>query len=166
MALVEHTLSPIYDENSRVLILGTMPSPKSREVGFYYGHPQNRFWKVLADLFNEKSLTTKEEKMMFLHRHHLALWDVLKSCEIQGADDSSIKQPVPNNLDMILKEAKIEAIFTTGKKATDLYMKYIYPKTNLPAIGLPSTSSANRRLSYEQLKESYAKILDYIPVEN
>ena len=166
MALVEHTLPPIYDENSRVLILGTMPSPKSREDGFYYGHPQNRFWKVLADLFNEKSLITKEEKMMFLHRHHLALWDVLKSCEIEGADDSSIKQPVPNDLDIILKEAKIEAIFTTGKKATDLYMKYIYPKTNLPAIGLPSTSPANRRISYEQLKESYAKILDYLPIKN
>ena len=149
MQVVEHTLSPIYDKNSKVLILGTMPSPKSREVGFYYGHPQNRFWKVLADIFNEESLTTIEEKITFLHRHQLALWDVLQSCEIQGADDASIKNPIPND-------------FTTGKKATDLYMKHCYPKTNIPAIGLPSSSPANRRISYEKLKEEYSKILEYL----
>lgn len=163
MAVVEHTLQPIYDQNANVLILGTMPSPKSREVGFYYGHPQNRFWKVLADIFHEKPLLTIEEKIDFLHRHHLALWDVLKSCDIQGAEDASIKNPIPNDLTTILKEANIQAIFTTGKKATDLYMKYIYPNTNIPAIGLPSTSPANRRISYEQLKEEYAKILNYLP---
>ncbi|MFQ9956838.1 MAG: DNA-deoxyinosine glycosylase, partial [Turicibacter sp.] len=103
MQVVEHTLSPIYDKNSKVLILGTMPSPKSREVGFYYGHPQNRFWKVLADIFNEKSLTTIEEKITFLHRHQLALWDVLQSCEIQGADDASIKNPIPNDFTSLLQ---------------------------------------------------------------
>ncbi|MGN9119614.1 DNA-deoxyinosine glycosylase [Turicibacter bilis] len=162
MQVVEHTLSPIYDKNSNVLILGTMPSPKSREVGFYYGHPQNRFWKVLADIFNEESLTTTEEKITFLHRHQLALWDVLQSCEIQGADDASIKNPIPNDLTSLLQEANIKAIFTTGKKATDLYMKYCYPKTNIPAIGLPSSSPANRRISYEKLKEEYSKILEYL----
>ncbi len=159
MHVVEHTLSPIYDKNSKVLILGTMPSPKSREVGFYYGHPQNRFWKVLADIFNE----TIEDKIAFLQEHQLALWDVLKSCEIQGAEDASIKNPIPNDFTQLLEEANIQAIFTTGKKATDLYMKYCYPKTNIPAIGLPSTSSANRRISYDQLKEEYSKILSYLP---
>lgn len=162
MQVVEHTLSPIYDKNSKVLILGTMPSPKSREVGFYYGHPQNRFWKVLADIFNEKSLTTIEEKITFLHRHQLALWDVLQSCEIQGADDASIKNPIPNDFTSLLQEANIKAIFTTGKKATDLYMKHCYPKKNIPAIGLPSSSPANRRISYEKLKEEYSKILEYL----
>lgn len=158
MHVVEHTLSPIYDKNSKVLILGTMPSPKSREVGFYYGHPQNRFWKVLADIFNE----TIEDKIIFLQEHQLALWDVLKSCEIQGAEDASIKNPIPNDFTQLLEEANIQAIFTTGKKATDLYMKYCYPKTNIPAIGLPSTSPANRRISYDQLKEEYSKILSYL----
>lgn len=162
MQVVEHTLSPIYDKNSKVLILGTMPSPKSREVGFYYGHSQNRFWKVLADIFNEESLTTIEEKITFLHRHQLALWDVLQSCEIQGADDASIKNPIPNDFTSLLQEANIKAIFTTGKKATDLYMKHCYPKTNIPAIGLPSSSPANRRISYEKLKEEYSKILEYL----
>ena len=162
MQVVEHTLSPIYDKNSKVLILGTMPSPKSREVGFYYGHPQNRCWKVLADIFNEESLTTIEEKITFLHRHQLALWDVLQSCEIQGADDASIKNPIPNDFTSLLQEANIKAIFTTGKKATDLYMKHCYPKTNIPAIGLPSSSPANRRISYEKLKEEYSKILEYL----
>ena len=162
MQVVKHTLSPIYDKNSKVLILGTMPSPKSREVGFYYGHPQNRFWKVLVDIFNEESLTTIEEKITFLHRHQLALWDVLQSCEIQGADYASIKNPIPNDFTSLLQEANIKAIFTTGKKATDLYMKHCYPKTNIPAIGLPSSSPANRRISYEKLKEEYSKILEYL----
>lgn len=162
MQVVKHTLSPIYDKNSKVLILGTMPSPKSREVGFYYGHPQNRFWKVLADIFNEAPLVTVEDKFSFLHRHQLALWDVLQSCEIQGADDASIKNPVPNDFTTLLEEANIKAIFTTGKKATDLYMKYCYNETNIPAIGLPSSSPANRRISYEKLIEDYSKILDYL----
>ena len=127
-------MRPIYDQHSKVLILGTMPSPKSREVGFYYGHPQNRFWKVMADIFNEESLTSIEAKIDFLHRHKLALWDVLQSCEIEGADDASIKNPIPNDFTTLLKESSIQAVFTTGKKATDLYMKYCYPQTNIPAI--------------------------------
>lgn len=165
MPVVEHTLSPIYDKNSKVLILGTMPSPKSREVGFYYGHPQNRFWKVLTDIFNEEPLITVEDKITFLQRHQLALWDVLQSCEIQGADDASIKNPIPNDFTSLLKETNIKAIFTTGKKATDLYMKYCYPKTHIPTIGLPSSSPANRRISYEKLKEEYSRILEYLIAE-
>ena len=164
MQVVKHTLSPIYDKNSKVLILGTMPSPKSREVGFYYGHPQNRFWKVLADIFNEESLTRVEDKITFLHQHQLALWDVLQSCEILGADDSSIKNPIPNDFTFLLQEANIKAIFTTGKKATDLYMKYCYPDTHVEAVKLPSTSPANAAFSLEKLigiwTEEIKRIID------
>lgn len=162
MQLVKHTLEAIYDQHSKVLILGTMPSPKSREVGFYYGHPQNRFWKVMTDIFNEEPLTNIQAKIDFLHRHKLALWDVLQSCEIAGADDSSIRNPIPNDFTTLLKESSIQVIFTTGKKATDLYMKYCYPQTKIPAFGLPSTSPANRRITYEQLKNEYMQILNYL----
>lgn len=162
MQIVNHTLNPIYDQHSKILILGTMPSPKSREIGFYYGHPQNRFWQVMADIFNEKSLTSIDAKVDFLHRHQLALWDVLQRCEIEGADDASIKNPVPNDFAPLLKESSIQTIFTTGKKATDLYMKYCYPQTKIPAIGLPSTSPANRRITYDQLKNEYLQILNYL----
>ena len=104
MAVVEHIFKPVYDENSRVLILGTMPSPKSRKNGFYYGHPQNRFWPVLAEIFHEELPLTNEDRLAFLHRHHIALWDVLKSCDIEGASDASIKNPIPNDLSMILEQ--------------------------------------------------------------
>lgn len=163
MQVVTHIFNPIVDSQSKILILGTMPSPKSRENGFYYGHPQNRFWKVMTDIFNEEIPNTNEAKKEFLHRHHIALWDVLKSCEIKGADDNSIKNPVPNDLTEILNQAPISAIFTTGKKATDLYMKYCYPITQIQAIGLPSTSPANRRISYDELKEQYKVMLKYLP---
>lgn len=162
MEVVNHTFNPIFDKQSKVLILGTMPSPKSRENGFYYGHPQNRFWRVLADVFKETCPVTNEEKMQFLKNHHLALWDVLKSCEIKGADDASIKNPIPNDFSEILNQSSIQAIFTTGKKASDLYMKYCYESTNIPCIPLPSTSPANRRIKDEQLKVEYAQILNYV----
>lgn len=162
MQVVTHTFDPIVDHQSKILILGSMPSPKSRENGFYYGHPQNRFWKVIADIFNEEIPNTNELKKEFLHRHHIALWDVLKSCEIKGADDNSIKNPVPNDFTEILNQAPIKVIFTTGKKATDLYMKYCYPSTQIPTIGLPSTSPANRRISYEALKLEYEQLLDFL----
>lgn len=162
MEVVNHTFKPIYDDQSKVLILGTMPSPKSRENGFYYGHPQNRFWRVLADIFNDELPRTNEEKLSFVQQHHIALWDVLASCEIKGAEDSSIKNPIPNDFTQILEGSSIQAVFTTGKKASDLYMKYCYPKTNIPCIPLPSSSPANRRVSDEQLKQEYSQILNYI----
>ena len=146
MAVVEHIFKPVYDENSRVLILGTMPSPKSRKNGFYYGHPQNRFWPVLADIFHEELPLTNEDRLAFLHRHHIALWDVLKSCDIEGASDASIKNPIPNDLSMILKQAPIHAVFTT----------------NIPCIVLPSPNPANRRIKDEELKTQYQEILKYI----
>ena len=158
---VKHELAPIYDEQSSLLILGTMPSPKSREVGFYYGHPQNRFWKIMNELYGE-SVQTIDEKVEFLHRHQIALWDVLASCEIKGADDASIKQPVVNDLSQLLKTTKIKTIFTTGKKASQLYAKYLEPQTKIKAIELPSTSAANCRFyTYEDILIAYQQILVY-----
>lgn len=158
--VVQHQFDPIYDSDSEILILGTIPSPKSREQGFYYGHPRNRFWIVLSDVLNEPMPISIEEKIIMVKKHHIALWDVLASCEIQGADDASIKNPVANDMDIILKQASIRKIFTTGSKATALYKKYCYPKTGIPSVMLPSTSPANCRIQYEQLKQEYSIILD------
>lgn len=158
---VNHTLLPIYDAHSKILILGTMPSPKSRAVGFYYGHPQNRFWKVMAHLFHE-ALDTKEERLAFCYKNGIALFDVLACCSIEGASDSSIKNPVPNDLTPILATANIQAIFTTGKKAHALYQRYIEPQTQISAINLPSTSPANAAKSLNQLVEAYQVILHYL----
>ncbi len=160
---VEHILDPFYDENSRVLILGTIPSPKSREEGFFYAHPQNRFWRIMADLFCLPPFETKEEKCIFLKKHHIALWDVLHSCTITGADDQSIKNIVPNDLSVIFKKANLRAVFTTGKKAGALYQKYCYPHTKKEAVCLPSTSPANcRYYTYEKLLKEYKIILEYL----
>lgn len=156
---VIHPLEPIYDANSKVLILGTMPSLKSRELKFYYANPQNRFWKVLEMVYEEKIGNTIDEKIAFLHSHHIALFDVLKSCEINGSQDNSIKNPVPNDLLPILNNSKIETIFTTGKKAYELYNKYIYPNLLIEAIPLPSTSPANSPKGILNiLLEEYGKI--------
>lgn len=159
---VEHTIAPIYDQNSKVLILGSIPSVKSREVGFYYSHPKNRFWKTLEFIYNEKIGATMEEKIIFLKKYHIALFDVLKSCSISSSSDSTIKNPVPNDLTPILKEANIKVIFTTGMKAYQLYQKYCYPKTKIKAIPLPSTSPANCQKGIEEkLKIAYTQIRDF-----
>ena len=159
---VFHTLEPIYNQNSKVLILGSMPSVKSREVGFYYGHPRNRFWSTLSKVYNEEIKDTKEDKVKFLIKHNIALFDVLKSCEITSSSDATIKNPVPNDISNILKNSNIKAIFTTGTKAYTLYQKYIYPKTKIKAIPLPSTSPANSRKDIEEiLIKSYSQIKDY-----
>lgn len=162
LSLVEHTLPPVYDASSRILILGTMPSPKSREYGFYYSHPQNRFWRVLSDLYDQKVPVTNAEKTEFLRKSHIALWDVLKSCEIRGADDGSIREPVPNEIAGLLSGSNIRAVFTTGTKAASLYRRLCLKSTGIPAIPLPSTSPANcRHYNYERLKEAYRVLLDY-----
>lgn len=162
---VTHDFEPIYNENSRILILGTMPSPKSREVGFYYGHPRNRFWKVISDVCEEELPQTKEEKIDLVLRNKIAIWDVLAGCEIKGADDSSIRNPVANDMNAVLKQADIRAVFATGTKAAQLYKKFCYPETKIPAICLPSTSPANCAVSYETLYETYKIILKYIREE-
>ncbi len=159
---VEHTLKPIYDQYSKILILGTMPSPKSREYGFYYSHPQNRFWRVVSDLYNQKLPVTNDEKTDFLLQNHIALWDVLKSCRIDGADDSSIQNPVANDIGALLKKTNIHAVFTTGTKASALYKRLCTKSADMAAIPLPSTSPANcRHFNYEKLKEAYRVILEY-----
>lgn len=159
---VFHELEPVYDRNSKILILGTIPSPKSREFGFYYSHPQNRLWKVLAAVFEKPEPKTTEEKRRFLTDNGIAMWDVLKSCRIKGADDSSIKNAEPNDINRILAAADIRAIFTTGKKATDLYRRLCLPSTGRPSVYLPSTSPANcRDYTYETLVEAYRIIREY-----
>lgn len=156
---VLHTLDPVLDSDSRILILGTMPSPASRAAGFYYGHPRNRFFRVLSDLFGEPLPEGREARVAFLLRHHIALWDVLASCEIDGADDSSIRDPVPNDFSGLLEKTDIQAVFTTGRKAGELYRRYALPVTGIPAYLLPSTSPANARISYEELLAAYKIIL-------
>lgn len=159
---VYHEFLPLYNAESRVLILGTIPSPKSREQGFYYGHPRNRFWKTLASVLDEAEPHTIEEKKQLALKHHVALWDVLASCSIQGASDASIKHAVPNDMNVILQNADIRAVFTTGTKATALYQKYCEPMCHVPCIGLPSTSPANCRVKDEELLKEYRKIRNYL----
>ncbi len=157
MAEVKNPFAPVYDARSKVLILGTLPSPKSRENGFYYGHPQNRFWRVLAALLEEPLPENNEQKRQMALRHGIALYDVLQACEIQGAADASIRQPIP-----ILQAAEIRAVFATGQKAAALYRKYSQAKTGRPIFCLPSPSPANCAVSLEQLIRAYAAILDYL----
>ena len=159
MGKVQHTFNPFYDRNSKILILGSMPSVKSRELGFYYMHPQNRFWQVLQIVFNDKIKdNTIESKKEFLIKHKIALWDVIKSCEITSSSDASIKKVIPNNIKKLLKKTKIKKIYTTGKKAYDLYNKYIFSKTNVNATSLYSTSPANCAIKLEKLVENYQVI--------
>lgn len=159
---ITHSFAPIFDLSSMVLMLGTMPSPKSRETGFYYGHPRNRFWKVMSDVCGAPLPETKEEKISFALSHHIAIWDVLAGCDICGADDSSIRNPKPNDLNTILTHADIKAVFATGTKAYQLYQKHCFPATGISSVLLPSTSPANCRVSYEELKKAYSVILKYI----
>ncbi|MEG0687283.1 MAG: DNA-deoxyinosine glycosylase [Hungatella sp.] len=162
--LVTHTLLPIYHDDSAILILGTMPSPKSRELGFYYGHPRNRFWPILADIFAEPHPISIEDKIALCRRHRIALWDVLASCEIQGADDHSIKDPIANNMSVVLDHAPIKTICTTGLTAYALYQKYCCPTPHIPVLSLPSTSPANCRTSYEDLRNAYLALLPYTSI--
>lgn len=159
---ITHDFDPVFDGRSRVLMLGTMPSPKSREAGFYYGHPRNRFWKVVSDVCGAEFPQTREDKIAFALSHRIAVWDVLSGCDIRGADDASIRNPVANDMHIILDHADIRAIFATGTKAYQLYQRYCYPQTNIPAVRLPSTSPANCAVSYEELYRAYAVILDYL----
>lgn len=160
---VIHPIQPIYDQNSRILILGSFPSVKSREVQFFYGHPQNRFWPLLAQLKGENIPETIPEKQAFLIRSQIAVWDVIKSCDITGSSDSSIRNAVPNDLSCILNTADIRAIYTNGGVSHKLYEKYIFPKTSIPDIRLPSTSPANAAFSMERLIKEWSCIQVYFP---
>lgn len=162
MEHIIHSIEPVFDTESRVLILGTMPSPKSREVQFYYGHPQNRFWRVLAAVLGEEVPQSVPEKKAMLLRHRIALWDVLAECEITGASDSSIRNPVANDLSVILNHAPVQAVFTTGATAWKLYTRLQKPHTGIEAVRLPSTSPANCAVKMEALTEAYKAILPWL----
>ena len=168
---ITHIFEPVFDKNSKILILGTIPSPKSREYGFYYGHPQNNFWRVLLTIFNDSAASvitttttiTIEEKRRFLLQNKIALWDVLHSCQIYGAEDGSIKNPVANDFSKILADSDIKAIFTTGVTATKIYNKYCFEKTGIKTIYLPSTSPANRKYyNFGNLVKEYKVIKKYL----
>ncbi len=160
---VMHTFSPVYNERSQVLILGSFPSVKSREHNFYYGHPQNRFWKVIAELTKEEVPQTIGQKKSLLLAHGIAVWDVIASCDIIGSSDSSIKNVTVNDLEQIYRTADIQKVYANGTKAYDLYRKYM-PKEQKDAIEkLPSTSPANAAWSLERLCETWSKaIAEYI----
>ena len=157
MGQVTHTFEPIYNEASEVLILGTFPSVKSRENHFYYGHPQNRFWKVTAALTGSPVPQTVEEKRAMLLQSHIAVWDVIASCEIEGSSDSSIKNVVPNDIGGLLEKTSIKKVYCNGGKAYELYVKYCEKKTGVKAVKLPSTSPANAAWPLERLTESWRK---------
>ena len=160
---ITHPFEPVYDSKSKILILGTMASPKSREYGFFYGHPQNNFWRVFANIFDAKLPDGIDDKKKFLLINKIAIWDVLHSCEISGADDGSIKNPVVNDFTGILAKSKIKTIFTTGMTATKIYNRYCFEKTKISAIYLPSTSPANRKYyNFESLAKEYNIIKKYL----
>lgn len=156
---ITHSFEPIYNEDSKILILGTLPSVKSRENNFYYGHKQNRFWKLLAKLCEEETPQTVEEKTAMLLRHHIAIWDVIQSCDIKGSSDSSIKNAVPADISQILKAANIQTIIANGGTAFRLYERYCEPVTGRPAALCPSTSPANAAFSLERLSECWSKFI-------
>ncbi len=156
---VKTTFEPVFDEKSRVLILGTFPSVKSREENFYYGHPQNRFWRMIASITGEEVPTTIDEKKALLLRHGIALWDVVLECDIIGSSDSSIRNVVPADINRILKCANIEKIIGNGDKACKLYEKYCREATGRDIVKCPSTSPANAAFGMERLTEEWRRIL-------
>ncbi len=158
--MIQHPFPPLYDGDSRILILGSFPSVKSREQKFFYGHPQNRFWKVTAAVFGCPVPQTIEEKQTFLHENHIALWDVIGSCDITGSSDSSIKNVTANDLSPILNGSGISRIFVNGKTAEKYYDRYALPSTGIKAVCLPSTSPANAAWSLERLISAWALIGD------
>ena len=154
---LSHEFLPVYDERSKVLILGSFPSVKSREQGFYYGHPQNRFWKVIAALCEEPVPETVEEKRAMLLKYHIAVWDVIDNCDIIGSSDSSIKNVVPADIEGLLRKTQIKRIFANGKTAEKLYNKYMKEQTGKEISVLPSTSPANAACSFDKLREVWRK---------
>ena len=154
-----HTIPPFCDQSSQILILGSFPSVKSRETGFYYGHPQNRFWKVLANVFHDPLPLSVDEKKQFLSKHNIALWDVIQQCEIEGSSDSSIKNAVYNDIAYLISQTDIKRIFTNGKLAHNLYTTHLLKQTGIEAENLPSTSPANASYSVDKLTSFWKVIL-------
>lgn len=156
-----HTFEPIFDKNSEILVLGSFPSVKSRENNFYYAHPQNRFWRVVASVYSCPVPSSIEEKKNMLLSNKIAVWDVIRSCEITGSADSTIKSVIPNDLSEILSVADIKKIYANGKTAQSLYNKYIKKNTGVDIISLPSTSPANAAYSLEKLIKEWKIINEY-----
>lgn len=153
--MIVHPIPPLFNAESEVLILGSFPSVKSREAAFFYGHPQNRFWTVIAEIFGaEKPLTIEDKKKLILS-NKLALWDVIAQCEIEGSADSTITEVTANDLSIILENSNVKKIFVNGKTAEKYYNKYTYPKTGIKAVCLPSTSPANAAWNIEKLVEKW-----------
>ena len=152
---ITHNFSPVFDGNSEILILGSLPSVKSRENAFYYGHPQNRFWRVLASIYRTEVPDSIEGKTGLLLTNRIALWDVISSCDIRGSSDSSIRNVVPTDLNRIIKDANIRHIYANGKTAAALYNKYQFKKTGVSITTLPSTSPANAVWTFERLCEAW-----------
>ncbi len=159
--MITHPIEPVYNESSRILILGSFPSVASREQNFFYGHPQNRFWKVLSEVFERPIPETVEEKRAFLLNTKVAVWDVIASCEITGSADSSIKNVVPNDLSILLEKAPIRRIFVNGKTAERFYNQYVRNVIHREAICLPSTSPANAAWSKERLLSEWKVIREF-----
>ena len=152
---LKHTFDPVFDEESKILILGSFPSVKSRENQFFYGHPHNRFWKVMANVLNWEVPETIEEKKEMLLTNHVAVWDVIASCSIIGSSDTSIKDVVVNDFSRILENSKVEHIYVNGGKAYELYLKYAEKNTGMKAVKLPSTSPANAAWNLEKLQKAW-----------
>lgn len=162
MERVAHEFKPVFNRDSRVLILGTFPSVKSRQQQFYYGHPQNRFWKVTAALLGcEVPITTEEKKKMLLDGH-IAVWDVIDTCEIEGSSDSSIRNVKANDIGGLLEQTSVRAVFANGDKAFQLYRKYCMETAGREIIRLPSTSPANAAWTLEKLIQAWGVIKEYM----
>ena len=156
---IVHPIAPTYDADSEILILGSFPSVKSREMGFYYGHPRNRFWRVMAALYGEETPMSVDERRAFLLRNRVAAWDVIASCTITGSSDSSIRDVVPNDLRPILAGSKVTRIFVNGKTAERMYARYTEPVLGIAAVCLPSTSPANAAWSLQKLIDTWRTLI-------
>ena len=161
---VEHGFGPCFDAESRVLILGSFPSVKSREVSFYYGHPMNRFWPIMSEIFHREIGKNTDDKRAFLHDVHLAVYDVIESCDIIGSSDTSIKNPVTTDIFSILEDSRIELIILNGTKSGRLFEKYQLPRLGdkVPHLILPSTSPANAAIKFEALLEKWREALSFL----
>lgn len=159
---IVHPFGPLYDAASKVLVLGSLPSVKSREASFFYGHPQNRYWPLIAELLGEERPMTIEEKRALVLTHHIAMWDTIYSCDIKGSSDSSIKNVVPTDLKAIVEASNIRYVICNGKTSGLYYHKYQEKILGIPAVVMPSTSPANAAWSMEKLKSEWCRILDYL----
>ncbi len=162
MKKVIHNISPVYDNNSKILILGSFPSVKSREAQFFYGHPRNRFWQVLSEILCEETPISVKDKKAFLLNNHIAVWDVIASCDIEGSSDSSIKNVKANDISLILGSAEIKAVFCNGATSFKFYQKYLEKGVDREAIKLPSTSPANAAFNMDKLINEWKIVLDYL----